>query len=256
MVLRRFENGVEVERLHPQALQIVQLLQHALEVPAEKVPVAHLPLVVGAVLGELLPALVDGAPPHQALRVGGLAAAEAVGENLVGDPLAKPAGGLLRPVIDGELVGAQLLAAAVQLLQPEGVPHQPHIAGGVQLHGEQILPQIVALPGHFQDKHLVEPALKADVDAGVGKALRSGRAQGKLYLRPGGHRPIGGLVPAVPGVVGGQIWHWYHSERWNICRGTLSVSPLGCQLPQRGSFFTSPFGRGGTAKPWRRGPLL
>ncbi len=149
VVFRRLEDGVEVQGLHSQALEVVQLFQHALKVTAEEVPVAHLPPVVGAVLGELLPALVDPPAPHHALRVWNFAAAEAVGENLIGGPLAKPGGDILLPVVDGELVGAQVLGAAIQLFQPEGVPDQPHIAGGVQLGGKQVLPQLVALPGHF-----------------------------------------------------------------------------------------------------------
>ena len=203
MVLRRLENGVEVQGLHPQALEVVQLLQHALEIPAEEVPVAHLPPVVGAVFGELLPALVNPPPPHQPLRVGNPAAGKPIREDLVGHPLAEPAGDLLRSVVDGELIGAQLLAAAIQLFQTEGVPHQADVAGGIQFRGEDVLAQLVALPGHFHDDGLVVAALKAGGEAGVGVALRPGRAEGKLYLRPRGRRPVGGLIPGVPGVVGG-----------------------------------------------------
>ena len=211
MVLRRLEDGVEVEGVHPQAFQVVQLVDDPLKVPAEEVPVAHLAPVVGAVLGELLPALVDPAAPHQPLRIGDLAAAETVGEDLIGHPLAKPGGDFLRPVIDRELIGAQVLGPAVQLDQTEGVPDQSHIAGGIQLGGKQILAQVVALPGHFQDDGFVVPALEPGRQTGVGEGLRPGRTEGELHLRSRGHCAVRGFVTGISGIVGWQIWHWYHS---------------------------------------------
>ena len=216
VIFRRLEDGVEVDGLHPQAPQVAQLPDHTLKIPAEEIPVAHLPLFIGEILRELLPALMDGASPHHALRVGHPAAAEAVGENLIGDPLAKPGGDGIRPIVDGELIGPQLLLAAVQPLQTEGVPYQAHIASGVQGGGKQVLAQVMALPGQLQHKDLIVPALVPDGHTGVRVALNAGRAEGKLYLRPRGHRPVGRLVPRVSGVVGGQIWHWYHSEYQDI----------------------------------------
>ena len=205
VVLRRLKDGVEVEGLHAQLLQIVQPVDHALKVPAKEVPVAHLAPVVGAELGKFLPALMDPPTPHHALRIGNPAAAEAVGENLIGGALSKPGGDFFLSVVDGELVGTQVLLGAVQLFQLEGIPDQSHISRGVQLRREQVLAQVVALPGHFHDDGLVVAALKARGQAGVGIALCPGRAEGKPHLRPGSRRPEGRLIPEVPGVVCGSV---------------------------------------------------
>ena len=155
---------------------------------------------------------MDGAAPHQTGGVGNPAAAEAVGEDLIGDALAKPGGDGLRTVVYSELIGSQLLLAPVQPLQLKGIPHQAHIALGVQLGGEDVLAQLKALPGHGKGEGFVVPAFKPGGDRGVGKALGPGRAERKAYRCAGRYGSIGAFIALIPGIVGRLIGQRDHSK--------------------------------------------
>ena len=162
VVLRRLKDGAEIQGLHPQALEIVQLLHDALQVAAEEVPVADLSVLVRAELRLLLPGSVDPPSSHHTLGIGHPGAAEAVGENLVGRPLAKPFRHHLSPVVDGELVGAEHLPPlSVQPLQTKGVPDQSHIVPRVQGTGKQIPGSVQPRPGHIQGDGGIVPELEA-----------------------------------------------------------------------------------------------
>ena len=206
VVLRRLEDGVEVDGLYPQLLQVVQLFDDPPQVAAEKVPVAHLAPVVGPPLRQLLPALMDPPSAHHAGGVGNPAAQKTVGKDLVGHPLPKPGGDLLRAVIDGKLVGAQLLPSAVQSLQHKGVPHQSHIVPGVQPGPEQVRPQLRASPGHGELPGLL-PGLKLGGHPRPGEAQAAAGPQGQLHPRPRGDRPVGAFIAQVTGVVNWLIGH-------------------------------------------------
>ena len=208
VVLRRLKDGAEVQGAHPQAVEVVQLFLHPLQAAPEEVPVADLPAVVGAVLRLVLPGGVDPPPPHHPLGVGDPETAEPVGEDLIGHPLPKPGGDRLAAVVHRELEGAQLLPLfAVQPLQGEGVPHQAHIVHGIQHAGEHVPVPVQAGPGHGDLRRLIRPELKAGGQAGPGVALRPRRAQRQRHLGPRGHRPVGVLIPGVPGVKNGWSCH-------------------------------------------------
>ena len=211
VVLRPLEDGAEVEGLHPQPGQKVQLLRDPRKTAAEEVPVADLPVPVGAVLRLLLPALVDGAPPHHPRGVRDHGAPEAVGEDLIGDPLSEPGGHLLTAVIDGELMLPPLPAPAVQPLQAEGVPHQTHIVPGVQLPGEHIPVPLPPRPGEGDGHRPVPPELEPGGEKGAGKALCPGRAEGEGHPRPRRHRAVGALAAGIPGVEYGGVFSHGHA---------------------------------------------
>ena len=202
VVLCRLKDGAEVEGRHPQAVEIVQLLHHAPQVPAEKIPVADLAVPVRAVLRLLLPGGVDPAPAHQPIGLGDPGTAEAVGEDLIGHPLSEPGGDLLSAIVHSQLIGTQLLALLpVQPLQREGVPHQPHIVPSVQHAGEQVPVPIQSGPGHGNGAYLVLPGLEPRGEQSAGIALLPQRPEGQKHRGPRRRRPIGGLAPGIPGVV-------------------------------------------------------
>ena len=78
----RNENGIEVEHLHPQLLQIIQFVHHALQIAAVKHPIVP-------DLGQLMPAggvahVIPGVKILPAAHVGaGIAVAEPIRENLI-----------------------------------------------------------------------------------------------------------------------------------------------------------------------------
>src|SRR5699024_6338882 len=102
---------------------------------AEEVPVADLPALVGAVLHQLVPLLVDPPVPQHPGGIGDLRAAKAIWKNLVGHAPAEPVRGGEAVVVDRLLpaVGFPLAAVAVSPQpdhlavpadQPEAVPDQ------------------------------------------------------------------------------------------------------------------------------------
>ena len=209
MVLRCLKDGVKIEGLHSKALQIVQLFHDAQQVAAEKVPVPDLSTLVRPPLRQFLPILVDPASSYHPGGIGDTGAEKAVRKDLIGHPLSKPGGDLLR-LIDGELIGAQFLAASIQPLQQEGVPHQPHIVPSVQAALKQVPIQLQTAPEHREGLDLIPTTFKAGGEGGAGEALHPSRAEGEPDLCPGGDRPVGRLVPGVPGVIDrlvGQVDH-------------------------------------------------
>ena len=150
---------------------------------------------------------MDAPPPHHAGGIGNPGAAEAVREDLIGDALSEPGRHLLRPVVYRELEGPQLLPAAVQALQAEGVPHQAHIVPGLQGDVKHIPVPLQAPPGHGQLPALLVPVLKVGDKGGGRKSPGPGRAEGQLYPGAGGYGAIGALIPAVPAVKGLGITH-------------------------------------------------
>ena len=120
MVAVGLEDGAEVQGGHPQLLQIGQFLLDALETAAEEVPVADLPVLVGEVLHQLLPVLVDHPVPQHPCGIGDEGAVKAVREDLVGDPLAEPLGGGQLVVVNGLLpAGGLAVAAQTVFSQPD-----------------------------------------------------------------------------------------------------------------------------------------
>ena len=101
VVARRLKDGVEVERRDAQVLQIAQPLADALERAAVEVPARHAAVLAALVGRRRVPVLehlaVGTAPAAHGQRVRGalapvLPARKAVGEDLVDDSLAVPAG--------------------------------------------------------------------------------------------------------------------------------------------------------------------
>ena len=225
VVLRGLKDGAEVEGLHPQAVEVGQLLHDPLQIAAEEIPVAHLAVGVGPVLRLLPPAGVDGASPRHAGGVGHSGAAEAVGEDLIGDALPKPAGYHIGAVVHRQLVGAQLLLAAVQAGQAEGVPHQAYMVPGVQGDPEHVPVAVDAVPGHGQ----LQPPLLGGLEVGdehrLGKALRPEGAQGER------HRAIGLFIPAVPAVKGHCIQQRKDSLQ-RIKVFSVPTDSMVCSLPK------------------------
>ena len=78
------ENGVEVDHLYPQILQIGQLFPHAVEVAAEKVA-APVALCVGRIARHLVPACMDGKGPQLFRQVTVAGFEKSVGQNLIHD---------------------------------------------------------------------------------------------------------------------------------------------------------------------------
>ena len=200
VVLRSLKDGAEVDRLHPQAFEVVQLLHDPRQGAAEEVPVADLAPLVGPPHRLLEPAGVDTAAPHHAGGVGDGGAAEAVGEDLIGDPLPEPGGHLRGAVVDGELPLGELQGLSVQPLQLEGVPHQAQVAGGVQGAGEEVPVPVQPRPAEGDGEDLVLPELEPGPEHGPGPALPAEGTEGKFHRRPRGRRPEGPLAPEIPGV--------------------------------------------------------
>ena len=202
VILCRLKNRTEIEGRHPQTAEIIQLFHYTPQVSAEKVPVADLTVPVRAVLRLLLPSGVDPPPPHHPGGIRDPGAAEAVGEDLIGHSLSKPGWDLLSAVIHRQLIGTQLLALlSVQPLQREGIPHQSHIAPGVQHAGKLVPVPIQPGPGHGEGADLVLPGLEPRGELGAGIALLPRRPEGQKHRGPRRRRPIGGLAPGIPGVV-------------------------------------------------------
>lgn len=94
----RLKNRVEVDGLHVQAFEVVELFHDAAQRAAEKVVIQDLSVLVRTVNRQVVPVFVQHARRDAlALRLHGFAvAAEAVGENIIGDALAEPARRLIR----------------------------------------------------------------------------------------------------------------------------------------------------------------
>ena len=146
MVLGRLENGVEVDGLDAQVLQVIQLLNDAVQVAAEKVAVSDLTVLVGAVSRLIAPVFVDGAAAHHTGGIGNAGAAEPVGENLVAHALTVPVGDLFAAVINGELIVAQVAVTAVRAGEDQRIPHQTHVVASIQYAGK-LIPQIRVFGG-------------------------------------------------------------------------------------------------------------
>ena len=99
----RYENGVEINCLHPQALQVIQLFQHALQVAAiEHAVIADLRQLVPVFrVADIAAGIIVLVVAH---IVEGIAVAEAVGENLVLQRPLRP-GGHVEPGNQVEGVG-------------------------------------------------------------------------------------------------------------------------------------------------------
>ena len=147
----RLEDGVQVDRAHPHAFEVGQLLGDAPQVAAEVVGVGHLAVTVGQVFGQLVPVAVE--PPvggHAAL--GPARRAEAVGEYLVEDAVLHEFGRAHRLVVDGEL---------------------PHLPALRQQHAEAVLvagdAHLSVDPGDLEEVE-IELRVGGIEDAGVGAA--------------------------------------------------------------------------------------
>ena len=207
VVFRRLENGVEIQGLHAQGLEVGQLLQHALQVSAEEVPVAHLAPGVGAVFRLLLPGGMDAPAAHHAAGVGDAAAAEAVGKDLITGPLSKPGGHLLAAVIHRQLVFPQRPGPAVQPLQAEGVEDQTHIIPRGQGAREHVPFAVPAAPGQKDAHQLIGPAFKPGGEHRPGKSLSALQPEREMHHGSGADRPVGRFIPLVPGIEEKGIRH-------------------------------------------------
>ena len=168
------------------------------------------------------PVLVDPAVAGTK-AAGQLQTAEAVGEDLIAHPIAKPGGDGLGAVIDGELVflGYFQIGGRGEV-QPEGVPDQPLIVCGDGDVGRKgIHPQGGILPDQGIGLLPVLPLLKAEGNAGLDKAQAPGRMHRQLDALSGGYSPEGSLALAVPGVE--QAWvkvfsfHLFHGFTSLLC---------------------------------------
>ncbi len=243
VILRRLEDGAEVEGLHPQTLEIVQLFLHPRQRAAEEIPVAHLAAGIGLPHRLLEPAGVNAAPPHHAGGIGHTGAAEAVGEDLIGDALSKPGRNGVGAVVDGELPFGKLQRLSVQPLQAEGVPDQAHIVPGVQRTGKEIPVPVQPCPRHGHFSNLLPPELKPRPKHGPGPTTGAAGAEGEGDPGPGGHRPIGSLAPGVSCVEDGGIYHGINSQIKNGGATAAACSPpprSPCRCRRRNSSPGSP----------------
>ena len=177
VVLCRAEDGAEVEGLHAQVGQKVQLFCDAGQGAAEKVPVvlgdAVLVHAHRAVQRFLLPVLVEQALSQVGGEVGGgwRPLAKSVGEDLIAQTVPEPVRNRLCVVVYGQLIRPQGLTAAIQPLQLEGVPHQPHVARRVQHAGEYVLLVVGGHPGHGDVQQAVTVLLQPSQQQTAGKTL-------------------------------------------------------------------------------------
>ena len=230
VVLGGGEDGAQVEGLHPQTGQIVQLFGDSRQGPAKKVPVVpFLSLgreVYRAVQRGLEPVLVDQPPAHGSGGVRDAGAVKAVREDLVAQSVPKPARHRVGPVVDSELIGSQLPYPAPEGLQTEGIPDQPHVVSGVQSTGEGVPVKVSVGPGHgaFQDP--VSGLFQPGGEHTAGKTLCPAGAEGKVDRGAGGHRSVGRFVPAVPGVVNRGVCHRASSSHCALLR---RIRPAGAK---------------------------
>ena len=212
------EDGVKVDGLHVQGLQIVELGQHALEAAAEEVVVQDLAVGVRLIDRDVVPVLVHDARRAVALLGRHLGAAEAVGEDIVGDAAAEPARDLVGAVIDGELVkvfgrGA-LIAHAARApadILPLGaafgleiVPVQAGLCGG-EAGGVAVARACQAVPVHGDGRGLV--AVRADIEGHAAQEDLPRRIDRKAHRGPGRHGAIGLLAGGIPGLKNSLFKH-------------------------------------------------
>ena len=194
VVAAGLEDGAEVEGLHPQLPEVGELPPDAREVPAEEVP-AVLAVPVRQIVRDILPVLMEPPSGGHLRHVRQVGAAKAVREDLIGEPLPKPAGGGGGGVIDrhlpavlglvGPAGGIQIPDAAVRPGEAEGVPAELRRTWRGEGQGEALPLPVPALglelpfpllPGEFppQQQRAADealPALRPDVE-------RHRRAQG------------------------------------------------------------------------------
>ncbi len=209
VVARRIENGVEIERRHPEGLQIVQLGIDARQIAAVELAGA-VALFVAA--DRLAPRLADDRLAAVLVFVmfdaeGRVAVAEAIGEDLVEHLILHPgrrlvqaveakmlfprwhggtdAGAMQPPLL---LVGEALETVEVNVLplvkRQGALPYLQPIAGGDRRHRHQILfvVRLVAQP-HLADRR-VQLAEQGELQ-GVGALFEPGRHLGMKQKRMG-----------------------------------------------------------------------
>ena len=102
----RLKDRVKVDGGNVQALQIIQLGEHAAQRTAEKVVVEYLAVLIRQIHRNIIPVFVQHARDH-ALALGlfgHFVAAEAIREDIVGDALTEPARRVIIPVVHGQLI--------------------------------------------------------------------------------------------------------------------------------------------------------
>ena len=184
------KDRVEVDRGHAQALQIVELLDHAAQRAPEKVVVQDLAVLVRTIGRDIVPVFMQHARGDAlALGLHGKPVpAEAVGEDIIGDALAEPARRLIGRVVDGQLVfiaqrvddlaaaaiAARAVARAVRGVDGEIVPVQAGVIGrkgyavAVARAGKPIPPHGVGLRRAAVLLHPERDVLGAVLALGIG----------------------------------------------------------------------------------------
>ena len=208
MVGGGLEDRVEVERGDVERGEVVELFRDAGEVAAEKV-LAVVAVLVGAAERRFVPALVKRAAADQAIHAARLFAVKAVGEDLVGDAAAEPAGRFDAAVVDGQLPGRYLIPAleavlaiaalaAVRPAQAEVIPDQLRLRGGEEGAGKGGGAILV----RGGEELGLRPAV-GELVVGEQRAAGDGvpaRVEGEVHRGEGRDRAEGGLAARVAGI--------------------------------------------------------
>ena len=208
MVGGGLEDRVEVERGDVERGEVVKLFRDAGEVAAEKV-LAVVAALVGAAERRFVPALVKRAAADQAVHAARPCAVKAVGEDLVGDAAAEPAGRFDAAIVDGQLPGRYLIPAleailtiaalaAVRPAQAEVIPDQLRLRGGEEGAGKGGGAVLVRCGEELG----LRPAVGEFV-VGEQRAAGDGvpaRVEGEVHRGEGRDRAEGGLAARVAGI--------------------------------------------------------
>ena len=98
-----FKHRVKIEGAHRQALQVIQLFDHAADAAAEKIVVDDFTVLVGRKNRGVLPVFMDHALAAPALAGRHRSPGKTVGENVIGNAFAEPTRNLVAAVVYGQL---------------------------------------------------------------------------------------------------------------------------------------------------------
>ena len=225
----RLKDRVEVDGSDAQVFEVIQLVQHTLQVAAVEVlapdEVARTARVA-RVADRLVPVRLVGAEDAAALIVerragrgviGGVAIAEAVGEDLVEDGVLDPIGGGVVWIVDGKLPG--VILGFIEGLAPaagaagiifvvigiaavngnEAVPIDGGVGAGRQGHFPPIIGCIAGREVQVVDVLHIQ-AVVPDAHPGSREVVAGG-AQAQRHRGASDHRAAGGAVERIAAVV-------------------------------------------------------
>ena len=202
------KDGAEVQGLHPQLRKIRQLLPDAGQISAEEVP-AVLAVLIRQIVRDVLPVFVEAAARGHFCHVRQPGAPKAVREDLIGEPLPKPAGGGGGGVVDRHLPevpgfpapagSVQIPDAAVRPGETEGVPAELRLLRGRESHRKALPLPVPSL--RQQLPLLLQPGeLLPEQQRTADEALPRLRPDMQGNALPAGHRPEGEFAQRAAGI--------------------------------------------------------